>query len=88
MSDPHHDHDETLTITFNGEDRKFKYRPSEIVKALLDQALKEFQVGTNPHMMSLFKDGVELNDAQTLEQDGVQADDLLVLRQSTVKGGQ
>ncbi len=79
----------TFVVTFNGEDRKFKYEAQEKVEVVLKRAIVEFNVQQNPHMMSLFNEaGVELNESLTLRDAGVKPGDVLILRQSTVKGGQ
>jgi hypothetical protein len=84
MPDEHRD---TVTVTFNGADKQVGYRPDELVQVLLDRARQEFGVQSN-HLLSLFTEaGVELNDKQTARDAGVVPGTLLVLRQSTVKGG-
>jgi hypothetical protein len=85
MADAHRD---TVTVTFNGADKQTGYRPDELVQVLLDHARREFSVQSN-HLLSLFTEaGVELGDQQTARDAGVVPGMLLVLRQSTVKGGQ
>jgi hypothetical protein len=77
-----------VTVTFNGDDQTINYEPHQQVQAVLDHAMNEFGVHNNRHLMSLFTtDGVELDDHQSMEAAGVRPGDLLVLRQSTVKGG-
>jgi hypothetical protein len=79
--------DEKVAVTYNGQDKHFEDRPHELVGALLDLAKKEFHVESQ-HTLSLFTEGgVELPDAETLDRAGVRPGELLVLRQSTVKGG-
>lgn len=79
--------DETVTVTFNGQDHRFRYHAHELVRTLLEMAKKEFGV-EGQHLLSLFTEGgIELPDDQTLAEAGVRPDQLLVLRQSTVKGG-
>jgi hypothetical protein len=81
------EHDATVTVTFNGQDKNFAFHPHELVSALLERAKKEFNV-EGQHLLSLFSEnGVELPDGETLHQAGVRPGALLVLRQSTVKGG-
>lgn len=76
-----------VTITYNGGDRQFEYNPEELVSTLLERAKREFQV-QNQHLLSLFTGGgVELNGIQNLSEVGVRPEEVLVLRQSTVKGG-
>jgi hypothetical protein len=79
---------DTVTITYNGNDNIIDYRPDEKVRAVLDQALAEFHVTSNPHLMGLFTEGnVELPDGSTMSEAGVKPGELLILRQSAVRGG-
>jgi hypothetical protein len=57
------------------------------VKHLLDQAIRAFGQLPQPHTLSLYKDGKELADNQTIKEAGIKACDVLLLRPSTVKGG-
>jgi hypothetical protein len=78
----------TVTITYNGNDKVIDYRPDEKVRAVLDRALAEFHVTSNPHLMGLFTEGnVELSDDATMSAAGIKPGELLVLRQSAVRGG-
>jgi hypothetical protein len=77
----------TVTVTFNGADKQVEYDPAALVQALLDHAREAFGVQSS-HMLSLFTEGgTELDDKQTARDAGVVPGMLLVLRQSTVKGG-
>jgi len=77
-----------VTISFNGVNKDFTFRPHELVRKLLDQAIKEFRITQNPHTYGLFNtDGVELKDSETLHNAGVRCEDMLLLRPSTVKAG-
>jgi hypothetical protein len=79
---------DTVTVTYNGTDKLIEYRPDEKVRAVLDRALDEFHVTSNRHLMGLFTEGnVELPDDATMSAAGVKPGELLVLRQSTVRGG-
>jgi len=79
---------ETVVVTFNGQDRTLHYQPREQVQALLNRALDAFGVRDSRHVMSLFTTaGAELPDNVSIEQAGVKPGEVLVLRQSTVKGG-
>lgn len=81
------DHRDEVTITFNGADKKAAYQPEALVQVLLDHAKQAFGVQSN-HLLSLFTEGgAELDDKKTAKAAGVQPGMLLVLRQSTVKGG-
>lgn len=77
----------TVTVTFNGQDKAVSYEPHQAVQAMLAQAKQAFDVQSN-HLLSLFTEsGVELNDNTSAQDAGIKPGDLLVLRQSTVKGG-
>lgn len=79
---------DAVTVTYNGNDKVIGYKPDEKVRALLDRALAEFHVTSNPHLMGLFTEGnVELPDDSTMSAAGVKPGELLVLRQSAVRGG-
>jgi hypothetical protein len=79
---------DTVTVTYNGTDKLIEYRPDEKVRAVLDRALDEFHITSNRHLMGLFTEGnVELPDDATMSAAGVKPGELLVLRQSTVRGG-
>jgi hypothetical protein len=79
---------DTVTVTYNGDDKVFGYTPDEKVRAVLDRALDEFHITSNRHLMGLFTEGnVELPDASTMSAAGVRPGELLVLRQSAVRGG-
>ena len=81
------EHRDTVTVTFNGTDKEIGYQPEALVQALLDHARQAFGVQSN-HLLSLFTEGgTELDDKQTAQAAGVVPGMLLVLRQSTVKGG-
>jgi hypothetical protein len=81
------EHHDTVTVTFNGTDKEIGYQPSAHVQVLLDHAKQAFSVQTN-HLLSLFTEGgTELDDKKTAKEAGVVPGMLLVLRQSTVKGG-
>jgi hypothetical protein len=79
---------DTVTITYNGDDKVINFEPDEKVRAVLDRALAEFHITSNPHLMGLFTEGnVELSDDSTMSAAGVRPGELLVLRQSAVRGG-
>ncbi len=57
------------------------------MRKLLEKAKKEFGVESQ-HLLGLFTEaGVELDDKKTLKEADVHPGQLLVLRQSTVRGG-
>ena len=75
-------------MTFNGQDNKISYEPHAAVQALLNHAKQVFGVQSN-HLLSLFTEaGVELQDTVSAQDAGIKPGQLLVLRQSTVKGGE
>jgi hypothetical protein len=80
---------DTITVTFNGEDDVVKYHPHQKVEVVLKQALDHFEVQQNRHLMSLFTEaGAELTNEQlTLEEANIKAGAVLILRPSAVKGG-
>ena len=81
------EHHHAVTVTFNGADKEISYQPDAPVQAILDHARHAFGVQSN-HLLSLFTEGgVELDDKKTAKDAGVVPGMLLVLRQSTVKGG-
>jgi len=81
------EHRDTVTVTFNGADKEIGYQPDALVQVLLNHAKQAFGVQTN-HLLSLFTEGgTELDDKRTAKAAGVEPGMLLVLRQSTVKGG-
>ncbi|MFG2058503.1 DUF2604 domain-containing protein [Micromonospora sp. NPDC048930] len=87
MSNDKHD---TVTVTYNGTDEDVRYQPNAAIQALLQQAKHAFNLQNSPnnHLLALFtEDGVELDDNQSAADAGVKPGVLLVLRQSTVKGG-
>lgn len=79
--------EDKVTITFNGQDKVISYQPNAAVQALLEHAKQAFGVQSN-HLLGLFTEaGVELPDNQSALEVGVVAGAVLVLRQSTVRGG-
>ncbi len=78
---------ETVTVTFNGADKTIDYQPHAAVQALLAHAKEAFGAQSD-HRLSLFTEGgVELDDSKSAVEAGIIPGALLVLRQSTVKGG-
>ncbi|MGH6714377.1 MAG: hypothetical protein ACREEK_36160 [Bradyrhizobium sp.] len=76
-----------VLVLYDGVKKKFKVRVEETVKHLLDKAIQAFGPLPNPHTLSLYKDGKELPDAQTIKEAGIKPCEVLLLRPSTVKGG-
>jgi hypothetical protein len=79
---------DAVTVSYNGGDKIFEYTPEEKVRAVLDRAISEFRITANPHLMGLFTEGnAELPDDATMSSAGVKPGELLILRQSTFRGG-
>ena len=77
-----------VEVTYNGVDKRFEVKFSELVKTLLDQAIRAFGISQNVHLLGLFTaDNRELPDAETLRTAHVHPNDELCLRPSTVRGG-
>jgi hypothetical protein len=77
-----------VQIAYNGRSLSFPFKKTELVGALLRQAIEVFNVTQNPHLLSLFDDkGVELNENETLAKAKVNPGERLILRPSIVKGG-
>jgi hypothetical protein len=87
LEEEKHPEEFEVSVTYNGVKKPFEVRRNELVKTLLDKAIKEFGSPPNPHTLSLFKGTEELQDGKTLEASGVKPHDMLLLRPSTVKGG-
>jgi hypothetical protein len=83
----HHDQPYRVEVIYNGVPKPFEVRHDELVKTLLDKALAAFGPIPQPHLLSIWKGGDELQDVKTLEQSGVKPGDNLLLRPSKVKGG-
>ncbi|HVA22162.1 MAG TPA: hypothetical protein VNN74_08725 [Candidatus Micrarchaeia archaeon] len=80
-----HDH---VVVTYNGADQSIRYEPHERVDAVLKRALDLFNIQANRHLYGLFTEAnVELPDGESMEKAGVRPGQLLILRQSTVRGG-
>lgn len=82
------DHPFRVMVTYNGVNKEFEVKADELVKSLLDAAIKKFGPINNPHTMALYNvAGEELEDVKTLKDAGVKPGDMLPLRPSKVKGG-
>jgi hypothetical protein len=82
-----HAHEFAVEVLYDGVKKKFTVGVEETVKQLLGQAIGAFGPLPNPHTLSLYKDGKELADSQTIKEAGIKPCDVLLLRPSTVKGG-
>lgn len=77
-----------VAILYNGMEREFRLHDEQRVERLLKEAIREFGIAANQHLLSLFNGaGAELPDGETLGAAGVKAGDHLVLRPGVVKGG-
>jgi hypothetical protein len=92
-SDHSHEHADPphpfpIEVVYNGKPKHIVVTLHELIKTILDDAIKEFHVTQQPHLLSLFtEDGTELDDKSTVQQNGIDRKTVLYLRQSKVKGG-
>ena len=76
-------------VAYNGVEQKFTVNVNQPVQVLLNHAIQAFHVSTQPHILSIYNaSGVELPDQGKLGELGVTPEAHLLLRPSTVKGGQ
>jgi hypothetical protein len=77
-----------ITVIYNGVPKEIEVQEDQAVKQVLDRAIAVFGPLPQPHVLSLYdKKGVELKDAETVEQAGIHPNEQLLLRPSEVKGG-
>ena len=75
-------------VAYNGVEKLITANANETVQALLNRAIHEFHVSTQPHVLSLWNQaGVELPDAAKVAEVGITPNTHLLLRPSAVKGG-
>jgi len=76
-------------VIYNGVEKTFEVRRDEPTIRLLDRAKQAFgPIPNNAHLLSLFKkNGVELQDSQTIDQAGVEPGEVVLMRPSQVRGG-
>lgn len=78
----------SVAILYNGAERGFRLHDEQSVEHLLKEAIRDFGIADNQHLLSLFNAaGAELPDGETLRAAGVKPGDHLVLRPGVVKGG-
>jgi len=78
----------TLKVTYNGVTKHVEFEPGELVKAILDRAIRIFGVTQQPHLLSLFReDGSTVPDGSTAAAAGLKKGMKLFLRPDQVKGG-
>lgn len=81
-------HKREVIVTYNGLEEELEYNPTSAMNALLQHALKAFNITDNAHVMALWTEvGVELPIEGSVEDAGVKPGDVLVLRPSAVRGG-
>jgi hypothetical protein len=79
----------SVKVAYNGVPREIEVKTEERIEHVLKAAIAAFGNPPNPHTLALFTtDGRELADAQTVEEAGLKPGQELILRTSTVKGGQ
>jgi hypothetical protein len=77
-----------VIIIYNGVERPLTVERSELIKSVLERAIKLFGSPPNPHTLSLFTaDGRELADQKTVGEEHIHPKEKLLLRPGTVKGG-
>jgi hypothetical protein len=77
-----------VIVTYNGIDKDVAYNAKEAMPALLEAAIRAFDIHDNPHVYALWTvSGVELPNDGSVEAAGVRPGDVLVLRPSAVRGG-
>jgi hypothetical protein len=77
-----------VEVLYNGIPKTFKVESHEKVEALLKQAIAEFCITQNAHLLSLYrKDGTEIKDHLSIGEAGIYPDEQLALRPSAVKAG-
>lgn len=78
-----------VLVDYNGETKEFHYNANQPEKGLLAEAVGQFHITSNQHVMALFTAaGAELeHEDEKLGKLGVKAGDELLLRPSKVKGG-
>jgi hypothetical protein len=82
----HNDYE--VEINYNGVVKPFKVTVSELVKALLEKAIRVFGISQNMHLLALFTpSNEELADSKTIGSAGVHPNERLNLRPSAMRGG-
>ena len=77
-----------ISIVYNGITKSVTVNPEQAVQAVLQHAVQVFGVTQNAHLLGLFTDqGVELSDAQSVENAGIVPGATLLLRPSAVRAG-
>lgn len=86
---PHHPNTFEVFVAYNGVEQTFTVNVNQTVQVLLNHAIQAFHISTNPHILSIYNtSGAELPDQGKLGELGVTPGAHLLLRPSTVKGGQ
>lgn len=79
----------SLRIAYNGVEKPLdKVEPHEAVTALIQHAIKLFNVTDRPHAQGLFReDGTEVTEGQSVDAAGLTNNQLLYLRPRVPQGG-
>ena len=78
----------TVEIVYNGITKPLVVEPEQQVTALLARAIAAFNIGQNPHLLSLYReDGTLVPENESIERAGLKPNQILLLRQNAVKGG-
>ena len=78
-----------IVVSYNGSEKTLEVNPHQAMRAVLEHALKEFEITSNQHVMALFfPDNREITDlAKSVAEWGIEAGTKLVLRQSAILAG-
>ena len=78
----------SISIVYNGLTESLSpVTWNETVNSLLNRALNLFKVQDGRHIQSLWLNGRELPDAESVREAGITSDAVVLLRPSAVKGG-
>jgi len=86
----HESHAQTIKIevVHNGVEKPMEARLDELVRAVLERAVRLFNVKEQPHILSLFRaDGTRLEETETVKAAGLHNRSVVYLRPDVVKGG-
>jgi hypothetical protein len=77
-----------VVVIYNGLPEPITVNPEQTIRAVLDHAIKAFNITAQPHLLGLFTEGgAELADTDSVEKAGVKPGDKLLLRPSAVRAG-
>jgi uncharacterized protein DUF2604 len=76
-------------VVYNGVEKELTVNANQTVQALLNHAIQEFHITSQPHILSLFNEsGLELPETAKVSETGIGPGSRLLLRPSRVKGGE